>query len=256
MGDITNTGLISGTSSSVASEGYGIYNNSGTMGNITNGGIIRGTGEGKGAASGTGSSNSEGAGDGTGIYNKRTMGNITNTGIIRGTGEGKGAGSGTGTGEGYGIYNKSTMGNITNTGVIYGTNNAIKNDKSDNITVNNYGILVNGKNQDVNAGSISSNNYGLIIKNEGENQGDITAGNEGTQDIAMEYGENGQVIKSRSMTIKNEIGSNSFDGNKENHILNALKDTYKVTGSNNKVTGSIINAYGTAVVLEIQEIKS
>ena len=50
------------------------------------------------------------------------------------------------------------------------------------------------------------------------------------------------------MTIKNETGSNSFTGNENDSILNALKDTYKVIGENNNVTGSVINAYGTAVV--------
>ena len=226
MENITNTGIISGIGSSSSGTGSGIFNNSGTMRNITNTGVISGFG------SGTGS--------GIGIYNSGTMENVTNTGVI--------SGSGSGTSSRIGIYNSGTMENITNTGVIYGTDNAIKNDKSDNITVNNYGILVNGKATDVYSGITPSNYYGLIIKNEGKNPSDITAGAGGTKDIAMEYGENGQVIKSRSMTIKNEIGSNSFDGNKENHILNALKDTYKVTGSNNKVTGSIINAYGTAVV--------
>ena len=255
MENITNTGIISGIGSSSSGTGSGIFNNSGTMRNITNTGVISGFGSGTGSGIGIYNSGTmenvtntgviSGSGSGTssriGIYNSGTMENITNTGLI--------SGSGSGTSSRIGIYNESgTMENITNTGVIYGTDNAIKNDKSDNITVNNYGILVNGKATDVYSGITPSNYYGLIIKNEGKNPSDITAGAGGTKDIAMEYGENGQVIKSRSMTIKNEIGSNSFDGNKENHILNALKDTYKVTGSNNKVTGSIINAYGTAVV--------
>ena len=230
MGKITNTGVISGIGkdSSGNNKGYGISNGAGTIGDITNAGVISGIG----------------TTTGTGIHNEsydKEMGKITNTGIISGTD--------------YGIYNgsSSTMGAITNTGVIYGKDNAIKNDKdiqnnTGTITAtNNYGILVTKGSSGVD-GLTTSNNYGLIIKNEGENQGDITVGNEGTQDIAMEYDEDEKVIKSRSMTIKNETGSNSFDGNKENHILNALTNTYKVTGENNNVTGSIINAYGTAVV--------
>ncbi|MCF2673654.1 autotransporter domain-containing protein, partial [Fusobacterium varium] len=265
MENITNTGLISGTvkdNGSGTGFGTGIYNLD-TMENITNTGIISGTVKGSGT------------GFGTGIYNSGTMENITNTGLISGTVKGNSSGKGYGitnyststmrnitntgiisgygssSGEGYGIYNKSTMGKITNTGVIYGTNNAIKNDKSDNITVNNYGILVNGKNQDVNAGSISSNNYGLIIKNEGES---ITIRITGTQDISIPfYDAEENIMGERKVTIgniaeKNENKSNSFSGNKENHILNALTNTYKVTGENDKVTGSIINAYGTAVV--------
>ena len=211
------------------------------MGAITNTGLISGSGN-----SSSGASTGYGINNGA-IMGDITMGDITNEGVI----------SGYGNSTGYGIYNGSsaTIGAITNTGVIYGKTNAIKNEKDihDNAgtitAANNYGILVTKGNSGVD-GLTLSNNYGLIIKNEGENPDDITAGAEGTQNIAMEYGENGKVIKSRSMTIKNETGSNSFIGNKENHILNALTNTYKVTGSNNKVTGSIINAYGTAVVFE------
>ncbi|MCF2674772.1 autotransporter domain-containing protein, partial [Fusobacterium varium] len=237
MGKITNTGVISGIGkdSSGNNKGYGISNGAGTIGDITNAGVISGIG----------------TTTGTGIHNEsydKEMGKITNTGIISGTD--------------YGIYNgsSSTMGAITNTGVIYGKDNAIKNDKDihDNAgtitATNNYGILVTNGNSGVD-GLTLSNNYGLIIKNEGENLDDITAGAEGTQNIAMEYDEDGKVIKSRSMTIKNETGSNSFDGNKENHILNALTNTYKAGGVDDKndeaeVKGSIINAYGTAVVFE------
>ncbi|WP_462350886.1 autotransporter family protein [Fusobacterium varium] len=236
MGNITNAGLINGSGSSTGS-GRGI-NNTHTMENITNTGII----------SGTGKLDSSGKSYGIyGIYSVDKIGNIINTGIISGTSKHDG------NYESCGIYNFGKMGNIENTGVIYGTDNAIKNEGSKTIdTVNNYGILVNGKDQDVNAGTITNmNNYGLTIKNEGKNPDDISEGSSATKDsvdIAMEYDEKGQVIKSRSMAIENETGSNSFDGNKENRILNALTNTYKVTGSNDKITGSIINAYGTAVV--------
>ena len=237
IGDTTNTGVISGYGYGVSSgngEGYGIYNKSGTMGAITNIGVISGYGS------------SLDTGSGYGIHNLATMGAITNTGIISGDGSGAGSGSG------YGIHNGSsgTMGAITNTGVIYGKTNAIKNEKNDNITVNNYGILVNGKDQDVNAG-INGTNYGLIIKNEG---GDISVGTAGTQDISIPfYDAEGNIMGERKVTIgnvagKNDDKSNSFYGDKKDHILNALTNTYKVTGENDKVTGSIINAYGTAVV--------
>ncbi|WP_279117824.1 autotransporter outer membrane beta-barrel domain-containing protein [Fusobacterium varium] len=241
MGAIANEGVINGTGIGGLGTGYGIYNDSSAeMENIKNVGVINGTGIG-------------GLGTGYGIYNDSSaeMKNIANVGLISGYGNGASSSSG------YGIYNGSsaTIGAITNTGVIYGTDNAIKNDKDihDNAgtitAANNYGILVTKGNSGVD-GLTLSNNYGLIIKNEGENLDDITAGAEGTQNIAMEYGENGQVIKSRSMTIKNKTGSNSFDGDKKDYILNALTNTYKVTGENNNVTGSIINAYGTAVVFE------
>ncbi|RGJ27310.1 autotransporter domain-containing protein [Fusobacterium varium] len=242
MGAITNIGVISGSGSGGGSsngDGYGINNKSGTIGDTTNTGVISGYGS------------SGDSGSGYGIHNLATMKNITNTGIISGSGTGFGSGSG------YGIHNGSsgTMGTITNTGVIYGKTNAIKNEKSDNITVNNYGILVTKGSSGVD-GLTTSNNYGLIIKNEGENQGDITAGTTETQDIPIPfYDAEGNIMGERKVTIENVAGKNddkksSFDGNKENHILNALTNTYKVTGENDKVTGSIINAYGTAVVFE------
>ena len=278
IGDITNTGVISGYGNGLSSgSGYGITNYSleslAQMGNITNAGLING--------SGSGSS----TGSGRGINNTHTMENITNTGIISGTGKldssGKSYGiysvdkigniintgiiSGTskhdGNYESCGIYNFGKMGNIENTGVIYGTDNAIKNNSRTIGTINNYGILVNGSNNDVISNDLTlSNDYGLIIKNEGK--GTITAGTAGTQDITIEYDKDGKVIKSRSMTIKNanieggsgkgtstesiELGSNNYD----NHILNGKDETLKVTGENDKITGSIINAYGTAVVFE------
>ncbi|UYI79603.1 MAG: autotransporter domain-containing protein [Fusobacterium varium] len=239
IGDTTNIGVISGYGSSHDSGyGYGINNESGAIGDITNTGRISGDGSGAGTGTGSGISNTSTQG------NTIIMGAITNTGII----------SGSGNHTGYGIHNGSsaTIGTITNTGVIYGTDNAIKNEKSDKITVNNYGILVNGKDQDVNAG-INGTNYGLIIKNEGDN---ITAETTETQDIPIPfYDAEGNIMGERKVTIENVTGKNddkksSFDGNKENHILNALTNTYKVTGENDKVTGSIINAYGTAVVFE------
>ncbi|MCD7979020.1 MAG: autotransporter domain-containing protein, partial [Fusobacterium sp.] len=292
MGDIENTGLISGSGNSTVDNnnktgtGIGIHNNISDdkqMGKITNIGIINGYGDGSG--------NGSGNGEGYGINNESgIMGAITNIGVISGYGYGgsssngkgyginnesgtngaitnigviSGYGSSLDTGFGYGIHNGSsgTIGTITNTGVIYGKTNAIKNEKNDNITVNNYGILVNGSNNDVISNNLTlSNNYGLTIKN-----GTITSGKDATNssvDIAIEYAEDGEVIKSRSMTIKNanipdgsgkgtstesiELGSNNYD----NHILNGKDETLKVTGSNDKITGSIINAYGTAVVFE------
>ncbi|WP_416259605.1 beta strand repeat-containing protein, partial [Fusobacterium varium] len=236
--DITNTGLISGYgSSSNIGNASGIVN-AGKIGNITNIGIIIGTGI------------SDNNGTGSGIFNTIALENITNTGVIIGTGSGTSS-------DGAGIYNNySSSGreieNIINTGVIYGTDNAIKNDGSATIdTVNNYGILVNGKDQDVNAGTITKmNNYGLIIKNGSE----IVDNDKVKEEIKVEieeYDDNGNVKSTRKMTIKNKKvtdGSQWFTGNEKDVILNALKDTYKVIGENNNVTGSVINAYGTAVV--------
>ena len=249
MGNIENTGVISGTgiSTSGNSYGYGIRNfTSGTMENIENTGVISGTGTGSGNSGGYGIENYRG-----------TIGDITNTGVISGYGTSTSGNSG-----GYGIYNDSNtkqMGAITNIGIIYGTDNAIKNNSGTIGTINNYGILVNGSNNDVISNDLTlSNDYGLTIKN-----GTITLGKDVTNssvDITIEYDKDGKVIKSRSMTIKNanieggsgtgtstesiELGNNNYD----NYILNGKDKTLKVTGSNEKITGSIINAYGTAVV--------
>jgi len=239
MGNIANTGLISGYSPSEYTSNASGIANFGKIGNITNIGIIIGSGI------------SDSDGTGFGIANTITLENITNTGVIIGTGSGTAS-------SGAGIYNNNSsyesdrkIENIINTGVIYGADNAIKNDGSGTInTVNNYGILVNRKDQDVNAGTIAKmNNYGLIIKNGKEIVDKENVQEEVKEDI-KEYDDNGTVKSTRKMTIKNETGSNSFTGNENDSILNALKDTYKVTDLNDKVTGSIINAYGTAVVFE------
>ena len=176
MGNIANTGVINGYGSSSSSYGYGygIRNQpSATMGNITNTGLISGTGI-----------RSSGYGFGYGIYNYRagTMGAITNTGVISGTGiSSSGSGYGiyngssseikdiintgiiSGSSSGYGIYNDSNtkqMGAITNIGIIYGTDNAIKNNSRTIGTINNYGILVNGSNNDVISNDLTlSNDY-------------------------------------------------------------------------------------------------
>ncbi|WP_462429786.1 autotransporter domain-containing protein [Fusobacterium varium] len=247
MGNIENTGEIRGSGYGYGSDtgyssgygsGYGIFNYLGIIEDITNTGEISGYGYG----SGTGNGN----GHGNGIYNNNSeIKNIKNTGEIRGSGSGSGSDSG------YGIYNNnSEIKNIKNTGVIYGTNNAIKNDGFGTInTVNNYGILVNGKDQNVNAGidGVNGTNYGLIIQN-GKDIVDKNKVKDEVKEDIKEYNDNGTVKSIREMTIKNETGSNSFGGDKKDHILNALTNTYKVIGENDKVTGSIINAYGTAIV--------
>ena len=260
IGEITNTGIISGTSTS----GTGICN-SGTMENITNRGLISGYDTGSGiyndsseikniTNAGLISGIDNSTGDGSGIYNyKSEIKNITNTGIISGYGT-----SSSNVSKGYGINNPSSeIKNITNTGVIYGKDSAIKNDSGTIGTVNNYGILAT-KGSSVYTDTI--NNYGMYIT---EADGKITVAStksDYSEEIAVEYDENGEVIKSRSMTIKNavlignsgsatssesiELGSNNYD----NYILNGKDETLKVTDTNNQVTGSIINAYGTAVV--------
>ena len=264
--NIKNIGLIngSGTDKNPVYHSSGIQNIDQEIGYIINIGLLNGIYNLKKMKNITNIGITSGSGYnlGHGIYNSYEIGNITNTGIIRGY-----VHTPFGYDSGYGINNESgTIGDITNTGVIYGKDSAIKNDTliSNVGTIkeaNNYGILVNGNGGkevvdgleiETSAGENKLVNYGLIIKNEGKNQGDITAGAAGDQDISF-YDNEKNIMGERKITIENVTGknddkSNSFSGNKENHILNALTNTYKVTGENNNVTGSIINAYGTAVV--------
>ena len=102
IGDITNTGLITGTSigNSYGNDGNGIYNN-GTMGNITNRGLIIGTNTGRQY--------------GHGIYNGKTMGDIINSGLIVGVGDGSSSG-----GRGIFISGGTNANSIYNTGLIIG----------------------------------------------------------------------------------------------------------------------------------------
>ncbi|RHG38224.1 autotransporter outer membrane beta-barrel domain-containing protein [Fusobacterium varium] len=264
--NIKNIGLIngSGTNKNPVYHSSGIQNIDQEIGYIINIGLLNGIYNLKKMKNITNIGITSGSGYnlGHGIYNSYEIGNITNTGIIRGYIQ-----TPFGYDSGYGINNESgTIGDITNTGVIYGKDSAIKNDTliSNVGTIkeaNNYGILINGNGGkevvdgleiETSAGENKLVNYGLIIKNEGKNQGDITAGAAGDQDISF-YDNEKNIMGERKITIENVTGknddkSNSFDGDKKDHILNALTNTYKVTGENNNVTGSIINAYGTAVV--------
>ena len=246
MGNITNTGVISGSGSS---RGYGIYN-SVAVENVTNIGVI------------SGSSN--------GIKNSYTMKNIINTGIISSNGSG--------------IYNDSlaTIGNITNTGVIYGKDNAIKNDDSGTITTAyNYGILANGDGGtiDVNTGLIFKvvggtykaeekdyEKFGKIYKDENViigYQKDSSGKPDLSNPITEEYtiinakaeGGKDNILGTESLELKNGIltyGNSSTIGISSNkrYILNGIADTLEVSGKNNELNDSVINAYKTAVVME------
>ncbi|UYI77238.1 MAG: autotransporter outer membrane beta-barrel domain-containing protein [Fusobacterium varium] len=204
MGNIENTGVISGdgSSSSNFGEGYGIYNKSGTIGDIANTGVISGDGSSSddsssgyginnesgtirditniGVISGDGSSSgSYGSVSGYGINNESgTIGDITNIGVISGSGAASGSGS-YASGEGYGINNESgTIGDITNIGVIsgsgaassYGYGYGIYNDSNDKEmgSITNIGIISGYSN------SSNSYGYGYGIYNKSGTIGDIT----------------------------------------------------------------------------------
>ena len=204
MGNIANTGEISGTSTNLGA-GYGIFNynsaTKATIGNITNAGKIKGFGynsandtvgygiynsEGTiGNIANTGEISGSGYGFGSGITNDTSeIGNITNIGIIIGIGT-SGTGNGT-TGSGIDSY-QSTIIDITNTGIIngsfdssvgFGNGNGIYNYNSTKIgDITNTGVISASTN-----GSGASNGYGI------NNSASATMGNITNAGVVSGYG--------------------------------------------------------------------
>ena len=256
---LINNGLIYGYDS--GGSAYGIKNN-GTITTLINNKLIISSGSGIGNDGTIGTLVTSGTSNR--IYGSNSkIGNLLSNGLITTVGT-------SGTKTGIDIGGKSAkIDNLNNLGVVYGEQNAIANTAGAAIEkAKNYGILVNGSDKNevldgldiVSSPTVDANklvNYGLIIKNNGE--GTIEAGAGGDQDILF-YDIEENIMGERKVTVenvteKNDDKSNSFEGDKENHILNALTNTYKAGGVDDKndeaeVKGSIINAYGTAVVFE------
>ena len=284
IGILTNNGLVLGYGSNMS---YGIYNDySGNITTLINNGLI--TASEASAPCGiqnngtitTLINNKLIISSRYGIENRGTIGTLVTSGASNrisssnsriGSLLNNGVIVSDGTETGIDTGGKSTeMDNLNNLGVVYGEKNAISNtvngaNQGTIKSAKNYGILVNGSDTNevldgldiVDSPTADANklvNYGLIIKNNGE--GTIEAGAGGDQDILFyDIEENimgERKVKVENVTEKNDDKSNSFEGDKENHILNALKNTYKVGDKNDEaeVKGSIINAYGTAVVFE------
>ena len=283
---IENMGLISGTGSS-NSVGKGIFISSSSTGidSITNRGSI--LAKGTNTAFGIDNTNSQigimtniglisgegGSSQGHGIYGADSL-KITNKGSILGKAGGNTFGisglgntsianagliSGRGNSSASGIGISQNMEAVTNTGIIYGDKYGLDNSISKTINkAINYGIISGGNYGATmmftadpnNADKTKLLNYGLIIKNGTTIDPTIVDTKENPIDVIVGYNDDGTSI-TKSMYIKNNLntdGSNSFKGNKTDYILNALKNTYEVTGADDKVTGSIINAYENAVV--------
>ena len=249
---IKNIGLIIGKSIN-GENNHGIYNQSRGV-RVTNIGSVVNITTGTGNAYGVSNLGSQSS----------WIVSIVNSGLITGTI--------TGSGNAYGIFNEpysgsgAEIGTITNTGVVYGKTNAIKN--TDNsasggtaggtiTSLDNYGILVTEGSEVISNDTYAvitntPNYYGLQIKNGGTSLGDVTtaySGNTSRDNIIV--GNDGTTDLKRNMTIKNNMatdGTGSINGDENDSILNALKNTYEVIGTNDKVAGSIINAYEEAVV--------
>ena len=195
-----------------------------------------------------------------GIYTGYDIKGIANNGLIIGTT--------TGSSPSYGIDNWALnhigIEKITNTGVVYGKTNAVHIEKAGKTigSLGNYGILATEGNSIKDGTITTENNYGLYIEGA---TGVVTVGSSiGLTDIVVGYDDSKNEIK-REMTIKNApisgglasgVGTSTdsleFTGavNEFNDsILNGKDKTLKVSG-NREISGSIINAYGTAVVFD------
>ena len=181
-----------------------------------------------------------------GIYVSINKGEVINNGTISSTA----ALSHTQYKAGYGIYldkGQGSTGSVTNTGVIYGNDSAIYIETADSSgTINNYGVLVSDNKNVINekGNDISGNNYGIKYKTVGGSSA-VIAGDSTSVEILVEH-----EVK-RTMDIKN-LEDGGFKNTYTNTILNSLKDTYRVEGDTNSVTGSIINAYETAIVYDAE----
>ncbi|MHD0316939.1 autotransporter outer membrane beta-barrel domain-containing protein, partial [Fusobacterium sp. THCT1E2] len=170
--------------------------------------------------------------------------------------------------ESYGINeNGNRKHTVENTGIVYGGSNAIHTKKG---IVKNYGILATDGSEVIDLAN-SKSNYGMYITEaDGKITIDSNMQNAGLLDVIAEIKIEGttmidlkitQIMK--KMTVKNaELNGESgiatstksfmfsgISGEYDNSILNGKDETLKVSGKGNEIIGSIINAYGTAVVM-------
>ena len=271
-GDITNNGAIIGKidqSSSIVNSGFtGIILWEGNEGTIKNNGMILSNGTAGGNGGDTGI-NLRGTNTGVAINNGVIFGennrdvygifasesngvDIMNNGTIASIAA-TCTMSGTNYRSGYGIdlmRGQDSSGVVTNTGVVYGNDNAIKISKTNNGTVNNYGVLVSDDGNviaNADGDEITGNNYGIKYKTTGGSSA-VIAGESISKEILVGY--EGKTKLKRTMAIKNKENGGFGDKNYENTILNSLKDTYSAKGTSNAINGSIINAYETAIVYD------
>ena len=229
-GLISNNGMIisNGDNGDVASYGMFVSN----IGALVNNGLIK--------------SIAAGREKGDGIYLSTSAGEIINSGVITGkevTGQASGIEINDPTGKKY----------TNNLGVIYGDSYAIK---ARSAYINNYGILgtKGAVVSDVDSSLIT--NYGLYIT---EATGIVTAGSSHSFNdyLPVDYIDESTGLE-RQMYVKNaeiEAGNTStksfeFSDSVEeynNSIINGKDETLKVIGDEKEVSGSIINAYETAI---------
>ena len=248
---LTNNGTIKGTVTEGSSFGVGIYNDFGTITTLTNKGYIKGT-------------DTEGVSYGISNY-YGTIKTLTNTGVVYG---------------GTNAIDKEdgTISNADNYGLL------VSGDSTENVTT---GVTIVA--YDVTGGENEIKNYGLAFIADSSSGKYIGGGKSSTSDPNPSidyYNSFGEIhqnvsidgvdydiinvdaeVDATSKEIKNwksltlEEGkltyydSNGASDKEESispdkkYILNGIEDTLKVSGENNELNNSVVNAYKTAVVI-------
>ena len=268
-GNLTNNGEIT-----VGRGDYGIWITRDFNGNLTNNGeiTVSGSDSNTGIATSfltgelinngviTSSSTNKGSG-------MKVKSNLTNNGITTGSSSDK---------EGFGIAEISpkTSEQIINTGIVYGSTNAIHISFGTLENLYNYGLLVTGGEDIIGVSEegkvTTTNNYGLAFKfddstkvysaTEGDFSkfGTISGDDEYTVVNAKADGNAGEITGTKSLILKEgkltyydsmdneQIESISSD---KKYVFNGITDTLKVSGLDNELNNSRVNAYETAVVM-------
>ena len=250
---LTNNGTIKGTVTEGSNFGVGIYNDFGTITTLTNKGYIKGT-------------DTEGVS--YGIYSDGTITTLINTGVVYGGTNAIKNDSGTGTisnADNYGLLvSGDSDENVVDGVTIVDSSASNLNDDE----IKNYGLAFtvdssSGSSKYIGVGSDSSsgspvdyhNNFGEIHQNVSIDGVDYDIIN-----VDAEVDATSKEIKNwKSLTLEEGkltyYDSNGASDKEESispdkkYILNGIEDTLKVSGENNELNNSVVNAYKTAVVI-------
>ena len=266
MGNITNTGVISGSGSS---HGSGIYN-SVAVENVTNIGVISGSSNGIYDSYTMKNIINEGiiSSNGYGIYNDSlaTIGAITNTGVIYGKDNA------------IKNYDSGTITTAKNNGIL--VNGSDSNDVINGLTIVdetpeenkivNKGLIFKAVGGTYKAEEKDYEKFGKIYEEENViigYQKDGAGKSDLSNPITKKYtiinatalgNDRDDITGTKSLELEN--GTLSYNDSKNNskvenissnkgYILNGITNTLKISGENNELNDSVINAYKTAVVM-------
>ena len=275
-GNLTNNGEIT-----VGRGDYGIWITRDFNGNLTNNGeiTVSGSDSNTGIATsfltgelinnGAITASSTNKGSGMKVTNK-----VINNGITTGSSSGK---------KGFGIAESysATSEQIINTGIVYGSTNAIHISFGTLENLYNYGLLVTGGEDIIDVSEegkvTTTNNYGLAFKvdesgkysastevaadekSDFSNFGTISTEGEYTVINAKANGDADDIGGTESLTLEegkltyydSEKGSDEEESisSDKKYVFNGITDTLKVSGLDNELNNSRVNAYETAVVM-------